>query len=114
MAGVATSMAKLSKKVTVSILNEKTAKKLNMNCFLAVSQGSNEGAKFITLHYSGGKISQKPIVLVGKGVTFDSGGISIKLARGMETMKYDMMGAATVLGVFLTTVKLGLHINLIV
>lgn len=114
LADTATSMAKLSKKVKVEIIDEKGAKKLKMHSFLAVAQGSNEEAKFITMSYSGGKSSEKPIVLVGKGVTFDSGGISLKPGRGMEDMKYDMLGAATVLGVFLTVTKLNLPINLTV
>ena len=114
LADIATDMAKLSKKVTVKILDKKDAKKLKMHTYLAVSQGSAEEPKFITMSYNGGKANQKPIVLVGKGVTFDSGGISIKPKERMEEMKYDMLGAATVLGVFATVVKLGLPVNLTV
>lgn len=114
LAKIAHNMTKLSKKVTSEILGKKELKQLGMNCFLAVSDGSDEEPKFITLTYTGTKEKSKPIVLVGKGVTFDSGGISIKPRINMNEMKYDMMGAATVLGTFLTVVKLGLPINLVI
>lgn len=114
LADTAEDIAKESKKVSVKILDKKDLKELGMNCFLAVTQGTEEAPKLITLNYSGGKSKDKPIVLVGKGVTFDAGGISIKPSASMNEMKYDMMGAATVLGVFLSVVKLGLPINLIV
>ena len=67
---------------------------------MAVAQGSAEPLKFIELHYKGAPKTQPPVVLVGKGITFDSGGISIKPAAEMDEMKYDMCGAASVLGVF--------------
>lgn len=114
LAKTAEDMTKISKKVSCKILDKKEIKQLGMNCFLAVTQGSEEPPKFITLTYSGGKEKQKPIVLVGKGVTFDCGGISIKPSASMNEMKYDMMGAATALGVFMTVAKLGLPINLII
>lgn len=114
LAKTAKDMTKISKKVSCKILDKKELKQLGMNCFLAVTQGSEEPPKFITLSYAGGKERQKPIVLVGKGVTFDCGGISIKPSASMNEMKYDMMGAATALGVFMTVAKLGLPINLII
>lgn len=113
LADIATSMTKLSKKVKCDILDKKQLQALGMDCFLSVSQGSDQPPKLISLHYKGGKDQEKPIVLVGKGVTFDCGGISIKPSASMNEMKYDMMGAATVLGVFQTIVELGLPINLI-
>ncbi|MFN7094179.1 MAG: hypothetical protein ACK4M7_02335, partial [Burkholderiales bacterium] len=113
LAKTAAAVEKLSKKVKVEILEEKELKKMNMNSFLAVAQGSNEASKFIKMEYIGAKSEQSPIVLVGKGITFDSGGISIKPSMNMNEMKYDMCGAATLIGVFLTTVKLGLPINLV-
>ncbi|MFN8770432.1 MAG: leucyl aminopeptidase [Neisseriaceae bacterium] len=105
---------KFSKKVKVNTLNTKEIKKAKMNTFLAVARGSTEEPKFIQLEYKGGRPNSKPIVLVGKGITFDTGGISLKPGENMHTMKYDMCGAATVIAAFLSTVKLELPINLIV
>ncbi|KAA8733156.1 leucyl aminopeptidase [Acinetobacter qingfengensis] len=82
----------------VTILDEKDMAELGMNAFLAVSQGSERPGRVVILEYSA-QLEQKPVVLVGKGVTFDTGGISIKPAAGMDEMKFDMCGAATVLGV---------------
>ncbi len=110
----AKSFEKLNKNVTVEVLGEKEIRELGMNTFLAVAKGSKEEPKFIKLEYKGGKKSAKPIVLVGKGITFDSGGISIKPGANMDEMKYDMCGAATVLGVFASIAKLGLPVHLIV
>lgn len=111
-AKIASKIVKESKKIEIKIIDEKEAAKLKMFSYLAVGQGSEMEAKMIVMSYSGGKSTDKPIVLIGKGVTFDSGGISLKQRTGMEHMKYDMMGAATVLGAFLSTVKLNLPINL--
>jgi leucyl aminopeptidase len=85
---------------------------LGMNALLAVSQGSLEPPCFIEIHYNSGNNS-KPIVLVGKGITFDSGGLSIKPANAMDEMKYDMAGAATVLGVLKACALLKLPVNVI-
>ena len=114
LANTAENIAKLSKKVSVKILDKKDLKELGMNCFLAVTQGTLEAPKLVILSYNGGKAKDQPIVLVGKGVTFDAGGISIKPGASMNEMKYDMMGAATVLGVFQSVVELGLPLNLTV
>lgn len=90
--------------VEVSVLDEKKMQKLGMGCFLAVSQGSNEEGKMVVIEYFGkSKKTAKskldnPIALVGKGITFDSGGISIKPAAGMDEMKFDMGGAAAMFG----------------
>ena len=88
-------------------------KKLKMNTLLSVAQGTTQPAKLITLKYSNGRKNKKPIVLVGKGVTFDSGGISLKPSGAMDEMKYDMAGAATVLGVFSALASLKLDTNVI-
>jgi leucyl aminopeptidase len=80
------------------ILDRKDLEKLRMGLLLGVAQGSEQPPKFIILEYRGGKRSQGNIVFVGKGITFDSGGISIKSADGMERMKYDMSGGAAVIG----------------
>jgi leucyl aminopeptidase len=80
------------------ILERKDLEKLGMGLFLGVAQGSEQPPKFIILEHRGGKRAQGNIVFVGKGITFDSGGISIKSAEGMERMKYDMSGGAAVIG----------------
>ncbi len=97
LAKQAEQIAKDNKKVSVKILDKAQIKKLGMNAYLAVDQGSNQDPKFIHLVYRGGK---DKIALVGKGVTFDSGGLNIKIGDSMKQMKIDMAGAATVLGVF--------------
>eukprot|EP01031_Cornospumella_fuschlensis_P022056 gene22056-27015_t len=87
--------------------------KLGMGSFLAVAQGAAEPLKFIVMRYSGAATSQAPVVLVGKGITFDTGGISIKPAAEMDEMKYDMSGAASVLGVFKALAQLRPAINVV-
>src|SRR5690606_2905287 len=85
-------------KLKLSVLEEKDMEKLGMGALLAVARGSRQPAKLIVLEYRGQPKMEKPIVLVGKGVTFDTGGISLKPAAEMDEMKYDMSGAASVLG----------------
>jgi leucyl aminopeptidase len=97
----------------IDVLDQKQIEKLKMASFLGVAKGSRQPPKFIVLQYSKGKKTQKPIVLVGKGITFDAGGISIKPASDMDEMKYDMCGAASVLGTFKTIGLLNLPINAI-
>ncbi len=86
--------------VSCEVLSPKEVAKLKMGSFMAVAQGSAEPLRFIVLKYQGAAKTVQPIVLVGKGITFDTGGISIKPAAEMDEMKYDMCGAASVLGVF--------------
>jgi leucyl aminopeptidase len=81
---------------------------------LSVAKGSRQPPKLIVLHYKGGKSNEKPVVLIGKGITFDSGGISLKPAADMDEMKYDMCGAASVLGVVKAAALLKLPLNLTV
>lgn len=114
LAEVAEKFAKISDKVEVEILSRKEIHKLGMHSFLSVAKGSQEEPKFIKLEYHGGKKSEQPIVLVGKGITFDSGGISLKPGANMDDMKYDMCGAATVLGAFAAVANLDLAVNLVV
>ena len=97
----------------VQILDEAEMAQLGMNALLAVSQGSAQPAKLIRLDYRQGPPEQKPYVLVGKGVTFDSGGISLKPGEGMDEMKFDMCGAASVLGTLRACVELQLPLNVI-
>lgn len=97
----------------VEVLEKNALKKLGMGSFLGVTQGSEEPPKFIIMQHLKGKKNQKPIVLVGKGITFDTGGISLKPGAAMDEMKYDMCGAATVLGTFRTIGEMDLAINVI-
>jgi leucyl aminopeptidase len=89
-------------KISCEVLGPKEVAKLGMGSFMAVAQGSDQALRFIVLRYDGATKSSAPTVLVGKGITFDSGGISIKPAAEMDEMKFDMSGAASVLGVFKT------------
>ncbi len=96
-----------------SVLEEKDMEKLGMGALLSVSKGSREPGKLITIEYSAGDKKQAPIVFVGKGVTFDSGGISLKPGAAMDEMKYDMCGAASVIGVLSACADLQLPINIV-
>ncbi len=98
----------------VTCLGEKELAKLNMNAYLAVGRGSANESIMTVIEYHGAKDKKaKPYVLVGKGLTFDSGGISIKPSAGMDEMKYDMCGAATVFGVMQAVAELKLPINVV-
>ena len=100
LADVAVAIAKGHKNLHCEVLGPKEVAKLGMGSFMAVSQGSPEPLRFIVLGYQGAAKTQAPTVLVGKGITFDTGGISLKPAADMDEMKHDMGGAASVLGVF--------------
>ena len=108
MAGVARTLA--GGRMKVKVLGTREIKKLGLNAFYSVAKGSKEEPEFIVMRYSGGM--SKDIALVGKSVTFDSGGISLKPSKGMEKMKYDMAGGAVVLGVLKAVKELGLPVNL--
>ncbi len=113
LAGVAQQMAKEHKKIKSKIHNKSAIEKIGMHSFLSVAQGSNEEPRFIELHYQGTDSKTAPVVLVGKGITFDAGGISLKPANGMEDMKFDMGGAASVFGAVKACAELDLPVNLI-
>ena len=98
----------------VEVLDRKAVEKLGMGAFLAVAKGSDEPLRFIVARYEGAPKSQAPVVLVGKGITFDSGGISIKPAGEMDEMKFDMGGAASVLGTLRAVAELKPALNLVV
>ncbi|MDO8653765.1 MAG: leucyl aminopeptidase [Undibacterium sp.] len=100
-------------KMGVEVLDRKQLQALKMNSFLSVTNGSDEPPKFIVLKHMGGKAKDAPIVLVGKGITFDSGGISLKGGAGMDEMKYDMGGAASVLGTMRAIGEMKLKLNVI-
>lgn len=98
---------------TVEVLEQAAIEKLNMGSFLGVTRGSEEAPRFIVMQHLQGQPSQKPVVLVGKGITFDTGGISLKPGADMDEMKYDMCGAASVLGVFKALGELKLPLNVV-
>ncbi len=100
-------------KMKASVLEEKDMEKLGMGSLLAVAQGSEQPAKLIVLEYHGAAKKEQPYVLVGKGVTFDTGGISLKPAAEMDEMKFDMSGAASVLGTLRAVAELKLPINVV-
>jgi leucyl aminopeptidase len=112
LAGAAKALGKLPN-IKVDVLGPKEVAKLGMGSFMAVAQGSVEPLRFMVLRYEGAAKTQAPTVLVGKGITFDTGGISIKPAAEMDEMKFDMCGAASVLGVFRTLADLKPAINVI-
>ena len=113
LANQAKILGKGVKNLKVKILEEKHMEELNMGALLSVSQGSREPAKFIVFEYKAGRANAKPVALVGKGITFDSGGISIKPSGSMDEMKYDMCGAASVFGVIKACISMKLPINII-
>ncbi len=100
-------------KLTINVLEEADMEELGMGALLSVSRGSRQPAKLITLDYQGGDKNAKPIVLIGKGLTFDAGGISLKPGLGMDEMKYDMCGGATVLGTLKAAAEMQLPLNII-
>ena len=99
--------------IRVQVLDEREMKRLRMGALLSVTAGTDEPARLLVLRYQGGRPGQSPAVLVGKGVTFDSGGISLKQPAGMDEMKFDMTGAASVLGTMKAAAEIGLPINLV-
>ena len=112
LAKAAMALAK-SGAMSCEVLGPKEVAKLGMGSFMAVAQGSAEPLRFIVLKYQGGAKSEAPTVLVGKGITFDTGGISIKPAGQMDEMKFDMGGAASVLGIFKSLGAIKPQINVI-
>ena len=113
LAQQASALGKSHRSLNIEILEESDMKKLGMGSLLSVSQGSARPAKLISMEYKGSKKAQKPIVLVGKAVTFDTGGISLKPGSAMDEMKYDMCGGASVFGTISAVAELGLPINVV-
>ena len=113
LAKQAMTMQKQFPKTRVSVLGEKEIESMGMGAFMSVSKGSRQEGKLVTIEYSGGERKQQPIVLVGKGVTFDSGGISLKPGAAMDEMKYDMCGAASVMGVISACAELQVPVNVV-
>ncbi len=113
IASQAQDFAATQDKVSCNVLDESAMEKLGFGSLLAVGRGSTNKPRLIALEYKGGVEGDKPYAFVGKGVTFDSGGISLKPGAGMEEMKFDMGGAAGVLGAFVAAVKMDLNLNLV-
>ena len=113
LAEQAVRLSKTFPAVVTEVLEEKDMKKLEMGSLLSVTAGSRQPAKLIAMEYHGGDLEDKPIVLVGKGVTFDAGGISLKPGQAMDEMKYDMCGAASVLGTMTAVAEMQLPINVV-
>lgn len=113
LASEASKLAKTDKNFQVKVLSEADMTKLGMGALMSVSKGSREPAKLIIMSYQGGAKSDAPIVLVGKGLTFDAGGISIKPSAAMDEMKYDMCGGASVFGTLLACKNMQLPMNIV-
>jgi len=113
LAKQAQSLAKTNSKLTTKILTEAQMTKLGMGAFLSVSRGSRQEARLICMEYRGADKKKKPTVLLGKGVTFDTGGISIKPSASMDEMKFDMCGAASVFGAMRAIAELSPKCNVI-
>ncbi|WP_422465704.1 leucyl aminopeptidase [Endozoicomonas sp. ALC013] len=113
LADEAKALAKQHAKLTTKVLNEKQMSDLGMSSLLSVSAGSEQEARLICMEFKNGKRGAKPLVLLGKGITFDTGGISLKPGAAMDEMKFDMCGAASVFGVMNAIIELDLPINVI-
>ncbi|CAA0081594.1 leucyl aminopeptidase [Zhongshania aliphaticivorans] len=113
LASEARALARKFESITVSVLDEKKMAQLGMHSLLSVSAGSDQPARLIVIEHKGGKKTDKPHVLVGKGVTFDTGGISLKPGAKMDEMKYDMCGAASVVGTMNAVADIGLKLNVV-
>ncbi|MFC5437265.1 leucyl aminopeptidase [Rhodanobacter umsongensis] len=113
IAAQAQAFADTQDKVSCRVLDHAEMEKLGFGSLLAVARGSVNKPRLIALEYKGGNDGDQPYAFVGKGVTFDSGGISLKPGAGMEEMKFDMGGAAGVLGAFVAAVKMGVKLNLV-
>jgi leucyl aminopeptidase len=113
LASTAQKNAKRFPDMKVKVLKQKEMEELKMGALLSVAKGSRQPPRLIVIEYNGGKKDDKPVALVGKGITFDSGGISIKPSAAMDEMKFDMCGAASVLGTMVTIGELKLPINVV-
>ncbi|HRX88716.1 MAG TPA: leucyl aminopeptidase [Steroidobacteraceae bacterium] len=113
LAKQAEALAKRYKSITTKVLGLEEIKREKMGCFLAVTQGSDEPPRFIVMQHKHPRAKKAPLVLVGKGITFDTGGISLKDPPTMDEMKFDMSGAAAVMGAFTTLGELNLPLNVV-
>jgi leucyl aminopeptidase len=113
LAQQAKALAREHKSLRTQVLDERELRRLKMGSFLSVTNGTDEPAKLIVMRYNGGRAGAAPVALVGKGVTFDSGGISLKQPPGMDEMKFDMTGAASVFGAIKAAAAMRLKLNLV-
>jgi len=113
LAKQAQQLSKKYAKLSVKIIDEKELEKMGAGAFVSVSKGSDQPGKLIIMQYKGGKTGDAPHALVGKGITFDTGGISLKPGPGMDEMKYDMGGAASVFGTVKAICEIGLNLNVV-
>jgi leucyl aminopeptidase len=113
LANLAEDLAKEYSSLSTNILDESELKEMGAGAFVSVSQGSDQPGKLICMEYNGGDKGGKPLVFVGKGITFDTGGISLKPGAGMDEMKFDMGGAASVFGLIKAVAEMGLPINVV-
>jgi leucyl aminopeptidase len=113
LADQAKQLAKDYSSITTKIIEEKEIEKLGMGAFMSVTRGSVQPGKLIVITHKGGKAKEAPHVLVGKGITFDTGGISLKPGAGMHEMIWDMCGAASVFGTMLAIAEQGLAMNVV-
>jgi len=113
LADKAIELAKKYKNITTTIVNEKEIERLGMGAFMSVSRGSEQPGKLIIMEYKGGEAKAEPHVLVGKGITFDTGGISLKPGANMQEMIYDMCGAASVFGTIVAIAEQNLPLNVV-
>jgi leucyl aminopeptidase len=113
LAESARALAKSHESVSARVLEEREIRRLGMGSFLSVTRGSEEPPRLIVLEYRGGRKGEAPFALVGKGITFDTGGISLKQPTGMDEMKFDMSGAASVFGAFKAIATIGAPLNLV-
>jgi leucyl aminopeptidase len=109
----AETLAKEHRSVRAQVLKEREIEKLGMGSFLSVTRGSEEPPRLIVLEYGGGRKGDAPVALVGKGITFDTGGISLKQPPGMDEMKFDMSGSASVFGTIKALATIGAPINVV-
>ncbi|MGB0846553.1 MAG: leucyl aminopeptidase [Thiolinea sp.] len=114
LAETAQELAAASDKVSLEVLEESDMEALGMGAFISVSKGSTEPGKMLVLQYNGAGNDDAPVALVGKGITFDTGGISLKPGAKMDEMKFDMCGAASVLGSLRAAIDMNLPLNLVV
>jgi leucyl aminopeptidase len=113
LASEARKLARNCDGLTVQVIEEKKMREMGMGALLAVTAGTEQPAKLVIMNYKGGKKDERPYVLVGKGVTFDTGGISLKPGAKMDEMKYDMAGAASVIGTLRAAAEMKLRLNVI-
>jgi leucyl aminopeptidase len=113
LAAAARKLAGEHKSVRARVLDAKEIRRLRMGSFLSVTRGSDEPPRLIVLEYRGGPAGKAPVALVGKGITFDTGGISLKQPPGMDEMKFDMSGAASVIGTIKSLASIGAKLNVV-